>query len=116
MSHSQIAKQHLQGVQQPLIAIQTALPEHQVSEGTAIMIFMQNFGGAITLAAAQSVFSNTLVKNVDAKNIPIDTGALLLEGATRISSLVPQEYLQTLRQAYSKSVTEVSLSLPQSIA
>ena len=96
-----------QGLQQPLIAVQTALPDYQVSEGTAIIIFVQTFGGAIFISVAQNVFNNKLIQNVIAAGIPVDPGALLSEGATDISSLVAPKYLDQLKFAYNTSITQV---------
>jgi hypothetical protein len=98
-----------QGLQQPLVAIQTALPEARISEGTAILVFMQNFGGAVVLAIAQSIFNNTLARNVRAQNVPVDANSLLTQGATRITSNVPAQYLPQVRQAYSDSIDQVCL-------
>ncbi|KAF1817855.1 MFS general substrate transporter [Dissoconium aciculare CBS 342.82] len=94
------------GLQQPLVAIQTALPEARISEGTAILVFMQNFGGAVVLAIAQSIFNNTLVRNVRAQNVPVDANLLLTQGATRLTSNVPAEYLPQIRQAYNDSIDQ----------
>ncbi|KAI9685961.1 MAG: hypothetical protein M1820_010699 [Bogoriella megaspora] len=94
------------GLQQPLIAIQTALPDHQVSEGTAIMIFVQTFGGTVFIAVAQNVFNNKLIENVIAQHIPVNPAALLSQGALQISKLVEPQFLDELKYAYNKSLTQ----------
>jgi hypothetical protein len=68
---------------------------------------MQNFGGAVVLAIAQSIFNNTLVRNVRAQNVPVDANLLLTQGATRLTSNVPAEYLPQIRQAYNDSIDQV---------
>ncbi|KAL3432238.1 MFS general substrate transporter [Aspergillus tetrazonus] len=95
------------GLQQPLIAIQTALPENQVAEGTAVILFIQTFGGAIFLAVGQNVLSSRLIANVRDSNIPIDARSLLSQGATSLESIVPSEYLPELRNAYNKALVHV---------
>lgn len=103
------------GLQQPLIAVQTALPGAQIAEGTAIVIFMQTFGGAVFIAVAQNVFNNQLVTKVIESNIPVDSGALLSQGATQITSLVEEEYLPALKSAYNGAITQVSDSHRQTV-
>ncbi|KAF2717068.1 MFS general substrate transporter [Polychaeton citri CBS 116435] len=84
------------GLQQPLVAIQTILPDEQVDEGTAVIVFLENLGGAIFLAVAQNVFSNKLISNTIAERIPVNTAALLSTGATGIDELVEPQYLSQL--------------------
>ncbi|KAI0126665.1 MFS transporter [Xylariales sp. AK1849] len=95
------------GLQQPLIAVQAALPDNQVSEGTALVIFVQTLGGAIFLSIGQNIFNNQLLKNVVAAEIPVDTGSLLSQGATSIDRLVPVEFQPQLRLAYNDSIVQV---------
>lgn len=94
------------GLQQPLIAVQTALPDRQVSEGTAIITFIQAFGGTIFISVAQNVFNNQLLANVALRNIPINPAALLSEGATRLAELAPEGFLEPLREAYNAALTQ----------
>ncbi|KAG8629913.1 hypothetical protein KVT40_001532 [Elsinoe batatas] len=94
------------GLQQPLIAVQTALPDRQVSEGTAIITFIQAFGGTIFISVAQNVFNNQLLSNVVSRNIPINPAALLSEGATRLAELAPEGFLEPLREAYNAALTQ----------
>ena len=90
-----------------MIAIQRVLSDKQVAEGTSIIIFIQTFGGSIFIAVAQSVFNNKLLSNIVAQNIPINPGALLSQGATKISDLVGPQYLGDLKIAYNESITQV---------
>lgn len=94
------------GMQQPLIAVQAALPERQVAEGVSMIIFIQTFGGAILLSVGQNLFSNSLVRNVVAAGIPIDPSSILSEGATSLGDLVPAEFLAPLKVAYNDAVIE----------
>ncbi|KAF2795490.1 MFS general substrate transporter [Melanomma pulvis-pyrius CBS 109.77] len=94
------------GLQQPLIAAQTALPPHQIAEGTAVIIFMQTLGGAIFIAVSQNVFNNKLIQNVASRSIPVNPAALLSQGATQLSNLVQPQFLDLLQQAYNDSITQ----------
>nr|WNS47930.1 CapO [Capnodium sp. TTI-000886] len=84
----------------------TTLPEEQVAGGTAVIVFFENFGGAIFLSVAQNVFDNQLVQNIVAKKVPINPATLLSEGATRIADIVDPQYLGPLKIAYNDSVTQ----------
>ncbi|OAA76660.1 DHA14-like major facilitator [Akanthomyces lecanii RCEF 1005] len=94
------------GMQQPLIAIQAALPEKQVAEGTSLIIFIQTFGGAILLSVGQSLFTNSLVRNVAKADLPLDPSSLLSGGATNLDRLIAPEYLEQLREAYNDAIIE----------
>lgn len=48
------------GLQQPLMAAQAVLPLRDVPTGTAIVVFLQTLGGAVSVSAGQAVFSNSL--------------------------------------------------------
>ncbi|KAH8730333.1 major facilitator superfamily domain-containing protein [Phaeosphaeriaceae sp. PMI808] len=94
------------GLNQPLIAAQTALPPFQIAEGTAVIIFMQTFGGTVFIAVAQNVFNNKLISNVLASGIPVNPAALLSVGATKLQTLVEAKYLNQLQLAYNESITQ----------
>ncbi|KAL9105861.1 MAG: hypothetical protein Q9227_009024 [Pyrenula ochraceoflavens] len=94
------------GLQQPLTAVQAALPQEQVPVGTAIVIFMQTFGGALFVSIAQNVFSNKLLANVSAQNIPLNPSRLLQAGATSLVGLVAAKDLDKLKLAYNNTVTQ----------
>lgn len=92
------------------------LPDSQVAEGTAIIIFVQTFGGAIFVSVAQSVFNNQLVRNVVATGLPINPGELLSRGATQLATLVSSDQLPVLKMAYNKAITQVCAAFSQSIS
>lgn len=48
------------GLQQPLMAVQAVLPLRDVPTGTALAVFLQTLGGAVSVAVGQAVFSNTV--------------------------------------------------------
>ncbi|KAF2219172.1 major facilitator superfamily domain-containing protein [Elsinoe ampelina] len=95
------------GYQQPIIAVQTALPPEQIAEGTAIQVFMQNFSGAVFIAAAQNILNNRLVQEVSSRKLPVDPSRLFGEGATKLAELVDADDVETLRDAYNDSLVQV---------
>jgi len=52
------------GMQLPSSPVQTVLPLDEVPTGTAVVVFAHTLGGAIIIAIAQSVFTNTLIEKV----------------------------------------------------
>lgn len=91
------------GMQLPIIAIQATLPKEDIAIGTAIFIFIEQFGGAIFISVAQNVFTTQLLKNLS--NIPgFDPRLILKLGATQIQDNVPAKYLDLVLVAYNKSL------------
>jgi hypothetical protein len=94
------------GMQQTLIAAQTALPLKDVPIGTAIMMFAQTLGGALMVSVGQNVFTNQLTKNL-IKYVPgIDSSIVLTAGATQLKNQVPKEFYGQTLVAYNKSLTQ----------
>lgn len=60
------------GLQQPLMAVQAVLPLRDVPTGTAIVVFLQTLGGAVSVSAGQAVFNSFLhsAEGADAKDVP----------------------------------------------
>ncbi|RPA81881.1 MFS general substrate transporter [Ascobolus immersus RN42] len=67
--------------QQPMIAVQAALPLSDVATGTAMIVFAQTFGGALFISVAQNIFNNKIVSEVR-KTLTIDPDVILMSGAT----------------------------------
>ena len=67
------------GLQQPLMAVQAVLPLRDVPTGTAIVVFLQTLGGAVSVSVGQAVFSNTVVEA--AEGMPGVDGSALEVGA-----------------------------------
>ncbi|KAL0580750.1 MFS sugar transporter [Marasmius crinis-equi] len=92
------------GMQQPLMAAQTVLPLEDVPSGTAIIVFAQTVGGAIFISIAQNVFTNKLVTEV-VKNAPgLNPAVVLGAGATMIKTVIPQEFLGGVIEAYNQAL------------
>ncbi|KAH8780773.1 major facilitator superfamily domain-containing protein [Hyaloscypha finlandica] len=97
------------GMQLPLIAVQTVLPLDEVPTGTAVVVFAQTLGGAITIAIAQSVFQNKLIEKVVQYAPGIDPAVVFMTGATSIHSKIPAQELPGVILAYDKALTQVFL-------
>jgi hypothetical protein len=96
------------GFQQPLIAVQTTLPQADIATGTSVVIVGQTFGAAIVLAVGESVFQHRLVTNIETHMglTDINTESLLGSGASALTSLLKEEQSPALIIAVSASITE----------
>lgn len=91
------------GMQLPLVAVQTALPEQDIPVGTATLMFSQTLGGSIFVQVAQNVFTNQLSKEIQGAGL--DAGIVLGVGATELRDGVPAVHLPDILVAYSKALT-----------
>lgn len=91
------------GMQLPLVAVQTALPEQDIPIGTATLMFSQTLGGSIFVQVAQNVFTNQLSKEIQGAGL--DAGIVLGVGATELRDSVPAVHLPEVLVAYSKALT-----------
>jgi hypothetical protein len=91
-------------VSQPIIALQNTLPASEISIAMAVLIFCQNFGGAIFLAFAEAVFSNSLKKLLTeyVPGVPAET--IIAAGATGWRSIVPENQADGVFRAYGVSI------------
>lgn len=94
------------GMQQTLIAVQTALPAADVPIGTAVMMFTQTLGGALVISIGQNVFTNQLVKNLLAVASDFDPAVVLSTGATQLKQAINPEILPQVLSAYNKALTQ----------
>ncbi|KAL6709783.1 hypothetical protein ACN47E_001212 [Coniothyrium glycines] len=95
------------GMQQPLVAVQTALPTADIPIGTATMMFSQTLGGALFISVAQNVFTNQLIKNLNAvlQNPELAFRAAHV-GATEIKNQVPVESIAKVLSAYNTTLSQ----------
>ncbi|CAO2648798.1 Nn.00g097470.m01.CDS01 [Neocucurbitaria sp. VM-36] len=93
------------GMQQTLIAVQTALPAEDVPIGTAIMMFAQTLGGALFISVGQNVFTNQLLKHLQTVVPDLDVGIVLRTGATELKTAIPAQYLSGVITAYNLALT-----------
>lgn len=89
---------------QPIIALQNTLPIEETSIALAILIFFQNFSGAVFLTFAQAIFNNSL-KSLIAQDAPgVDVNAVIAAGATGWRSLLSENQVLGVLKAYSVSI------------
>ncbi|KAF1350670.1 major facilitator superfamily domain-containing protein [Delphinella strobiligena] len=94
------------GFQSPQAAVQTTLSDADVSMGLNIIVFAQNFGPALFVNVAQSVFSRRLVSNLKEYAPEIDGSALESIGWRDIKTLIPAGDLQEALLGYDKAITQ----------
>lgn len=94
--------------------MQASLPQDLVPLGATILLFGVSMSGAVFLAIGQAVFENRLIANLGLVVPETVVEQVLSTGATGIKSVVDDEYLPMVLQAYSRSITQVfvRLSLP----
>lgn len=81
------------GLELPNIAVQTVLPEKDVSTGTSLVVFARSLGGAIFVSAGQTVFSNHIVSGMLSQVPELDPSVVLQSGATDLQQTVSQATL-----------------------
>lgn len=94
------------GIQQAVITVQVVLPLKLVPVGTALMMFMQSFGGALFISVAQNVFDNTLLKGIRTDAPKVDPDIILHVGATNLQEAFPHALLYGIQVAYNKALTQ----------
>lgn len=94
------------GMQQPLITVQTVLPLKQIPTGTALVMFMQTFGGALFVSVAQNIFNNRLITELPKQAPGIDPEIILHTGATSLAKSLPANLLAGVKEAYNTALTE----------
>ncbi|KZL81451.1 major facilitator superfamily transporter [Colletotrichum incanum] len=96
-----------QSLQTPLLAVQSVLPMEEVPLGTALIMFLQTFGGAIFISVAQNVFSNEFRARLT-KDLPnVNATAIVNGGANSIRQpgVLPPGTLDPVLRIYSTSLT-----------
>ncbi|KIV78208.1 hypothetical protein PV11_09949 [Exophiala sideris] len=93
------------GMQQALVAVQATLPLKDIPTGTALVMFMQTFGGALFVSVAQNVFNNRLISNLPKYAPGIDPSIIVKVGATSLRNDIPAKYLQGVLYAYNLALT-----------
>jgi MFS family permease len=92
------------GFQQSVMAAQTVLPLNDISIGTAIMLFVQLFGGAIFVSAGNNIFNTRLVSNL-IKQVPdLDPQVVISAGATGLRNVVSAQDYPAVLLAYNDAL------------
>ncbi|KFY01036.1 hypothetical protein O988_02960 [Pseudogymnoascus sp. VKM F-3808] len=93
------------GFQQGGVAAQAVLKFSDVPIGTAVVLFVQILGGAVFVGVAQNLFTNNLVKNLTALNIPnFDPQSIVHAGATNLRHMVDPARLPEVLVAYNSAI------------
>jgi hypothetical protein len=95
------------GMQQPLIAVQTALPKADIAIGTAIIMFSQTLGGALFISVGQNVFTNQLIKNLASVVPDLNSAIVRNSGATELKNVISPDFLSGVLVAYNQTLTQV---------
>lgn len=95
------------GIQTPIIAIQTVLPLADVAIGTSTVLFSQTLGGAIFVSVAQNIFTNKLLSGLVSTVPGIDPAVVLATGATNLAGVVDAKYLPAVLLAYNAALDQV---------
>jgi len=99
--------------QQPIIAVQAAVPASQVSLGTGLVIFSQFFGGAIFVAFAQTTFTNSLGPALKIFAPGVNVEFVINIGATSLRDSVPASELHGVLMAYNQALVHALVSLSE---
>jgi MFS family permease len=98
------------GMQQGSIAAQTVLKKKDVAMGVSLVMFTQQFGGAIFVSVGQNVFTNSLVQGILDLNLPgITPGLIVSTGATNLRGLATGEPFDEVLGAYNRALQQVFL-------
>ncbi|KAI1371346.1 putative MFS multidrug transporter [Hypoxylon crocopeplum] len=99
------------GIQAGLIALQNSLPPSQSALGVAFLIFCQNFSAAVFSVVANTIFTQTLLKQISILAPSVDPQAALAAGgsASAVRALVPlgSPEFNGILQAFSNSFDTV---------
>jgi len=92
--------------QNTLIAVQTVLPKEDIPIGTAIVMFTQTLGGALSISIAQNIFTNRLLANLKAVVPDLDPTLVLRTGATDLKNVIESASLSRVLTAYNGAITQ----------
>lgn len=91
------------------LVVQTVLPQEWVPVGTACVQFFQTIGGAIFVAAGQTVFQNGLISGVEEANLGIsDPRIFINSGASQARNILTkmhrEDAIPAVLNAYMKGL------------
>lgn len=94
------------GFQAPQVAVQNSVSASDVNTGLAIILFAQNFGPAISIALAQSIFQNKLAENVAGIIPGMSKSKIEDMGLGDLKRQVSPQKLQELLNGFDRSLTQ----------
>jgi hypothetical protein len=98
-------------MQQPISAVQAALPKESMAVGNAFLMFSQILGGAIFVSLGQTIFSNQLRPALRHFAPTVDVEAVYAVGATAFRTVVTEAEVPGVVLAYNQALTRVFVSL-----
>ena len=99
--------------------MQNLVPASQIPTAMAIIIFCQNMGGAVSLIAANAIFSNSLRQQLQQRidTLGVAPDIIINAGVRSFRKIVSGDKLAAVLQSYSNSVDHVMyLGISLSIA
>jgi hypothetical protein len=90
---------------QPIVAIQNALSEDQVSVGMSLAIFAQTFGGALFLTFAETIFTIDLIRGLSVFAPEVSAQEVINAGGTALRDVLPQGSLLGVLLAYDQTIS-----------
>lgn len=98
------------GMQQPSVTAQIVLPREDQAIGVALMSFGQNLGGAVFVSVAENVFTDKLVKSLQAvPGFSLTRQAIVEMGAIKIKNFVAREWLSLVMEGYRLAIRNAFL-------
>ncbi|KAL7900215.1 hypothetical protein HDV64DRAFT_290797 [Trichoderma sp. TUCIM 5745] len=102
------------GAQQPLMAAQTVFKGPDIAPSTSALIFTQTLTGTIFLSAAENIFQDQLVSQLQTLVPEIDPQAIINIGASNLRQTIEVKfphYLTATLTAYNNSIQIHDLEL-----
>ncbi len=90
--------------QQPVVAVQTILPQALIPSAIVLVSFVQSLGSIVSLAIAQNIFRSRLLQELTAKLPTIQPNVVLNTGVLDLKNVVPQGDLDTFLNIYSDAL------------
>lgn len=94
-------------MQIPLIAAQNHSTKEQLPIVNALVVFSQNFWGAVFLSIGELTFSNTLKSRLLLYAPEVDPAIVIAAGASAVNTAVPVASLPGVLLAYSRAFDSV---------
>lgn len=95
------------GFQQVTLAAQAVLDQRDVATGTGIAMFTQLFGGALFVSVGLNIFTNRLISNIVAAQVPgLNAAVIISLGTTELREIVGTQYLPVVLEAYNSALVE----------
>ena len=94
------------GFQSPQSAVQAALPAEDASIGLSVILFCQQFGPAVFVTAAQTIFTNKLTVNLHELAPGLNATTIEGMGLTDLTAVVGPENLNNVLAGFDKSLAQ----------